>query len=63
MNTRLEKIEAKRKEVAFVFEGHSFTWGHIRTIKREMMGELPMQCYLHPRVRRAVENFISKEGI
>lgn len=61
--TSLERITAKRSEIAFEFEGHRFTQGHLRTIKREMRGELPIQCYLPPRVRQAVINFISSTGV
>jgi hypothetical protein len=61
--TSLERIQSKRNEIAFEFEDHRFTQGHLRTIKREMMGELPIQCYLHPRVRAAVEKRISQGDI
>lgn len=57
------RITAKHSEIAFEFEGHRFTRGHLRTIKREMMGELPIQCYLDPRVRAAVEKRISQGDI
>jgi hypothetical protein len=63
VETRLEKLQSKRGKVVFEFEGHRFTLGHLKTIKREMNGEIPVQCYLNPRVRQAVENRISKGDI
>jgi hypothetical protein len=61
--TELEKIQAKKNEIVFEFEGHRFTRGHLKTMKREMNGEIPVQCYINPRVRAAVRKRISEGDI
>jgi len=53
----------KQDNHVFKFDGHSFTQGQLKTIKREMMGEIPIQCFLPTRVRSAVIKHISEKGI